>query len=94
MNVDGSDKRCTDGGDGEEAMFPVSDVQRSLVEIKQSLQPANNTRVHTVQLSWNTYNTIQSVISKALLYNLYRYGNSADNIVEENSSIFSLIRMR
>jgi len=51
VNIDGPNERCADGGDREEAMFPVSNVQRSLVEIKQSLQPAHDTRVYTEQLS-------------------------------------------
>ena len=51
MNTDGSDECSTDGCDREEAVFPAANVQHSLVEIEQTLQPAHHARIHTEQLS-------------------------------------------
>ena len=37
VNVDRSNEGCTDGSEWEESMFPVADIQHTLVEIKEAL---------------------------------------------------------
>lgn len=38
---------------GEVAMFPLSGIHDSLVEVEQALDPSRYTRVHTQQFTWN-----------------------------------------
>ena len=52
VNVDGANEGGADGSEGEESMLPAADVHHTFIEIKQTLQPANYTRIHTKQLPY------------------------------------------
>jgi len=51
-DIDRSDVGGADGGHREEAVLPAADVDGSLVEIKDALQPASDARIHAEQLTW------------------------------------------
>jgi len=51
-DIDWSDVRSADCSHREEALFPATDIDGALVEVKDSLQPVSDTWIDAEQLTW------------------------------------------